>query len=39
MCPLVTVIVPVYRVEQYLKETITSIISQTLSNIEIILVE
>ena len=39
MHPLVSVIVPVYRVEKYLEEAVESILSQTLSNIEIILVD
>ena len=35
----VSVIMPVYNVEKYLDEALQSIIKQTLSNIEIILVE
>lgn len=35
----ISVIVPVYRVEQYLEECIKSIIEQTYSNIEIIIVD
>ena len=38
MKPLVSVIVPIYNVEKYLSKCIESIINQTLSNIEIILV-
>lgn len=38
MNPLVSVIVPVYNVEQYLPKCIESILNQTLFNIEIILV-
>ena len=38
MKPLVSVIVPIYNVEEYLSKCIESIINQTLSNIEIILV-
>lgn len=38
MNPKVSVIVPVYNVEKYLSKCIDSIINQTLSNIEIILV-
>lgn len=37
--PLISVIVPVYNVEEYLNECIYSIINQTLKNIEIILVD
>lgn len=37
--PLVTVIVPVYKVEPYLRRCIDSIISQTYHNLEIILVD
>ena len=36
---LISVIVPVYKVEKYLKKCIESIISQTYTNIEIILVD
>lgn len=35
----VSVIVPVYNVERYLKECITSIVNQTYNNLEIILVD
>ena len=37
--PLVTVIVPVYKVEQYLERCVNSIISQSYTNLEIILVD
>ena len=37
--PLVTIIVPVYRVEKYLEECLDSIVSQTYGNLEIILVD
>ena len=37
--PLVSVIVPVYNVEQYLEECVKSILSQTYKNLEIILVD
>ena len=37
--PLVSIIVPVYNVEEYLEECVNSIISQTYTNIEIILVD
>ena len=39
MKPTVSVIVPVYRVEQYLDECVRSLTGQTLKNIEIILVD
>lgn len=37
--PLITVIVPIYNVEEYLERCIESIINQTYKNIEIILVD
>lgn len=37
--PEISVVVPVYRVEQYLKECINSLLEQTFSDIEIILVD
>lgn len=37
--PLVSVIVPIYNVEQYLKTCIDSIVNQTYSNLEVILVD
>ena len=37
--PLVSVIVPVYNVEQYLKRCLDSIITQVYSNLEIILID
>lgn len=39
MNPAITVIVPIYNVEQYIYKSIESILSQTLNNIEIILVD
>lgn len=37
--PEVSVIVPLYNVEQYVSETLESLVSQTLSNIEIIVID
>ena len=37
--PLISVVVPVYNVEKYLKQCVDSIIAQTYKNIEIILVD
>ena len=37
--PLISVIVPIYHVEQYLRRCIDSIIGQTYKNLEIILVD
>lgn len=37
--PLISVIVPVYRVEQYLDKCVSSILSQTYDNLELILVD
>lgn len=37
--PLISVIIPVYKVESYLDECIESVINQTYSNLEIILVD
>ena len=37
--PLVSVIIPVYKVEPYLRECVDSVLSQTYTNIEIILVD
>ena len=37
--PLISVIVPVYKVEKYLKRCVKSIIDQTYGNLEIILVD
>ena len=37
--PLITVVVPVYKVEQYLDECVQSLVNQTYRNLEIILVD
>ncbi len=37
--PLVSVVIPIYKVEEYLRECIDSVISQTYKNLEIILVD
>ena len=37
--PLISVIVPVYKVEKYLDECVESIVNQTYHNLEIILVD
>ena len=37
--PLISVIVPIYKVEQYLDECVQSIRNQTYTNLEIILVD
>lgn len=37
--PLVSVVIPVYNVEPYLHECVTSVVEQTYTNIEIILVD
>lgn len=39
MEPLISVIIPVYRVENYLKRCIESVLAQTYKNIEILLVD
>lgn len=39
MNPLISIIIPVYKVEQYLKECIDSIINQTYMNLEIIIID
>lgn len=38
-CPLISVIVPVYKVEKYLDQCVSSIVNQTYRNLEIILVD
>lgn len=37
--PLITVVIPIYKVEQYINECIDSILKQSYSNLEIILVD
>ena len=37
--PLVSVIIPIYRVEEYMDKCISSVIQQTYSNLEIVLVD
>ena len=39
MTPLVSIIIPVYKVEEYLDECVKSVINQTYTNLEIILVD
>lgn len=39
MKPLISVIVPIYNVEQYLPRCIESILNQTYKNLEVILVD
>lgn len=39
MEPLISVIIPIYKVEDYLDECIQSVIHQTYKNLEIILVD
>ena len=39
MEPLISVIVPVYKVEQYLDRCVRSLLSQTYENVEILLVD
>ena len=38
MTPLISVIIPVYNVEKYLRECLDSVINQTYKNLEIICV-
>ena len=39
MEPLISVVVPVYKVEQYLDRCVRSLLSQTYENVEILLVD
>lgn len=39
MCPLITVVIPVYNVELFLDRCLTSVVNQTYKNLEIILVD
>lgn len=39
LTPFITVIIPVYNIERYLKKCIDSVINQTLANIELVLVD
>lgn len=39
MEPLISVVVPIYKVEKYLNKCVDSILSQTYKNLEIILVD
>lgn len=39
MSPKVSVVVPIYNVEKYLKQCVESLLNQTLKGIEIILVD
>ena len=39
MQPLITIIIPIYNVEQYLKRCVDSVLQQTYTNLEIILVD
>lgn len=38
MKPLISVIIPIYKVEAYLKQCVDSVLSQTYQNLEVILV-
>lgn len=39
LSPLVSVVVPIYKVERYLRQCVDSILNQTLQNLEVILVD
>ena len=39
MLPLVSIIVPVYNVEKYLRECLNSLVTQTYPNLEILLID
>ena len=38
-CKMISVIIPIYKVEKYLDKCVKSVINQTYSNLEIILVK
>ena len=38
-CPLISIIIPVYQVEKYLDKCIASVVNQTYTNLEIILID
>ena len=39
MQPLISIIIPIYNVEQYLRRCVDSVLQQTYTNLEIILVD
>ena len=39
MNPLISIIIPVYNVEKYIEDCITSVITQSYNNLELILVD
>ena len=39
MKPLVSIIIPVYNVEKYLDKCVASVVNQTYTNLEIILID
>jgi glycosyltransferase involved in cell wall biosynthesis len=38
MCPLISIIIPVYNVENYLHQCVDSVVAQTYKNWELLLV-